>query len=129
MSLNQTDLGQFYGSETRTRWSPLFRNFVLSEGALYVAKHGGTNGACWLMDAIASHWIKLRKNKDHRLQEMQFWNLKVTGNSAVLTCRADSGVKPAVTQKIEYTDFDLPEIDLWAEYDGTYWTILLPSEH
>ena len=60
---------------------------------------------------------------------MQFWNLKVKDGKGVLTCRADSGVKPAVTQRLDYTDFDLPEIDLWAEYNGEYWVICLPQEH
>ena len=88
---------------------------VLTDGAKFVADNGGTSGAYWLMDAIASHQPKALK--DERLREIQFWKLTVTEKdgrkSAVLTCRADSGEKPAITQRIEYTDFDLPEIDLW----------------
>jgi hypothetical protein len=105
---------------------------VLSDGAMFVAKNGGTSGAFWLMDAIASHQPKALKNEI--LREMQFWNLKVTekngSKSAVLTCREDSGRKPVITQKIEYMDFDLPEIDLWVgPVDESTYTILLPGEY
>jgi hypothetical protein len=84
------------------------------------------------MDAIASHQRKVLK--DERLREIQFWRLEVEEKdgrkSAVLTCRADSGEKPAVTQRIDYTDFDLPEIDLWVEpLDEETYVILLPNEH
>ena len=126
------DLAQFSGTEQYHRWSILFRRMVLSDGAMFVANNGGTSGAFWLMDAIASHQPKALKNE--RLREMQFWNLKVTekdgSKSAVLTCRADSGEKPIITQKIEYTDFDLPEIDLWVgPVDESTYTILLSSEY
>jgi hypothetical protein len=128
--LNQSSLDQFIGTEGYHRWSILFRNHVLTDGAKYVADNGGTNGAYWLMDAIASYHGKLMRNKDTRLRDIQFWNLKVNGNTAVLTCRADSGEKPAVTQKIEYTDFDLPEIDLWVQPGGDgLWVIMLKSEY
>jgi hypothetical protein len=65
------------------------------------------------------------------LRDIQFWNLSVKpDHSAVLTCRADSGRKPVITQRIEYTDFDLPEIELWvAPVDESTYTILLKSEH
>ena len=68
------------------------------------------------------------------LRDIQFWTLEVTEKdgrrSAVLTCRADSGEKPAITQEIEYTDFDLPKIDLWVEpLDENTCVILLPNEH
>jgi len=126
------ELAQFIGTESYTRYSPLFPRMLLTEGALFVAKNGGTSGAFWLADAIASHQPKALKNP--RLRDIQFWNLKVTekdgSKSAVLTCRADKGEKPFITQQIEYTDFDLPEIDLWVgPVDEKSYCILLPSEY
>ncbi len=128
----QSQLEQFTGTEAYTRWSPLFRRMVLTDGAKFVADNGGTNGAFWLMDAIASHQPKAQKHE--RLREMQFWKLEVTEQdgrrSAVLTCRGDSGEEPVITQKIEYTDFDLPEIDLWvAPLDGKTYVIMVPTEY
>ena len=129
----QAELDQFTGTEGYIRWSPLFRRMVLTDGAKFVADNGGAHGAYWLVDAIASHQPKVLK-KDERLRDIQFWTLEVTEKdgrkSAVLTCRADSGEKPAVTQRIEYTDFDLPKIDLWVEpLDENTFVILLPNEH
>jgi hypothetical protein len=134
MSLNdkQAELGQFFGTEGYTRWSPLFRRMVLSDGAKFVADNGGAHGAYWLFDAIASHQPKALKNE--MLREIQFWTLEVVEKngrkSAVLTCRTDKGEKPVITQRIDYTDFDLPEIDLWVEpLDENTYVILLPTEH
>jgi len=128
----QSQLDQFTGTEGYIRWSPLFPRMALTDGAKFVADNGGTSGAYWLMDAIASHQPKALK--DERLREIQFWKLTVTENEgrkrAVLTCRADSGETPAITQRIEYTDFDLPEIDLWVgPMDERTYCILLPSEY
>ncbi len=128
----QDQLIQFTGTDGYIRWSPLFPRMTLTDGAKFVADNGGTSGAYWLMDAIASHQPKALK--DERLREIQFWKLTVTEKdgrkSAVLTCRADSGEKAAITQEIEYTDFDVPEIDLWVgPVDEKTYCILLPSEY
>ncbi len=48
----KSDLKQFIGSITYTRFSPLFPNVVLTDGAKYLADECG---AYWLMDMIASH--------------------------------------------------------------------------
>jgi hypothetical protein len=126
--LSETDLMQFTGTDEYHRWSILFRNVVLTDGAKFVADNGGGHGAYWLMDAIASYQPRLRKHRDVRLQEIQFWNLAVKDGQGILTCRADSGEKPVITQRIDYTDFDR-SIDLWVEPSDDLWVILLPSEH
>ena len=130
--LATADIAQFYGTERYHRWSPLFRNMVLTDGAEYVAENGGAHGAYWLMDAIASWQPELRKHADQRLRDMQFWTLTVhEDKSAELVCLADNGEPPAAQQHIEYTDFDLPTIDLWVgpvEEDRKR-VIMLPSEY
>lgn len=50
----KSDLSQFTGSSTFTKFSPLFPNVVLTEGAEFLADECG---AYWLMDMIASHLI------------------------------------------------------------------------
>lgn len=129
MTIDTSMLAQFSGTDEPHQYSMLFRRTLLSDGAKYVADNGGGHGAYWLMDAIASHQIKAMKNA--RLREFQVWKLKVNHKSghAVLTCQEDSDVKPAITQRIEYTDFDLDEIKLYVEFDGKYQMIMLPSEH
>jgi hypothetical protein len=130
MPLNPADLHQFSGTDRHYAWSPLFRNVRLTEGAKYVADNGGGQGAYWLMDAIASYQPDLKKHEWAR--SMQFWHLDVRNQSAVLTCREDSGVEPAVTQEIEYTDFE-QSIDLWVVRQeapgGGYMVIMLPGEY
>jgi len=128
----ESDLAQFTGTESYHRWSLLFPRMVLTDGAKFVADNGGRHGAYWLADAIASWQPKALKNE--RLRGIQFWKLKVTEKDgrkrAVLTCRADSSEKPAITQRIEYTDFDLPEIDLWVgPVDEKHFVLMLPSEY
>lgn len=128
----QSELAQFMGTESYYRWSPLFPRMLLTDGVKFVAENGGAGGAYWLADAIASHQPKALR--DERLREMQFWKLKVTEKdgrrSAVLTCRADNDVPPAITQRIEYTDFDLPEIDVWVgPVDEKHYVLMLPSEY
>jgi|TARA_Y100000034_G_C6674547_1_gene296317 hypothetical protein len=90
-------------------------------------------GACWLVDAIVSHMMTSRKLKTNRmLRDFQIWELKRTDSSAVLTCKADTGHKPAVTQRIEHTDFPLDEMKIYAEprelAHGPVMVLMLPSE-
>jgi len=127
--LDAGSLGQFTGTEAYHRFSILFRNIVLTDGAMYVAKNGGTNGAFWLMDAIASHQPAARKHA--ALRDIQFWKLTVKpDHSCTLECRADSDKPVLIKQEIGYTDFDRDEIDLWVQPGGeNLWVIMLPSEY
>ena len=128
-TLTHSDLRQFTGDMLRYAY-PLNRNVIYTPGVRYVAEVGG---AYWLIDAIASYFssdIMIEAMaRDSRLNYLQFWKLTVKDNTALLTANADSGVKPFVTQEIEYTDFPLDEIEIWAGFDGSHWTLYLPSEH
>lgn len=128
--IDQATLSQFSGTENYIRWSPIFNNIYLTDGARYVAEHGGAHGAFWLMDAIASYQPNLLE-KHAWARSMQFWTLEKTGErSAILSCREDSDIPPVVIQEIEFTDFDLPIISLWvAPVDETQFVIMLPSEY
>lgn len=126
----QSNLDQFFGTEGYTRWSCLFRNHVLTDGAKFLAENGGKQGAYWLMDAIASYHSKCMK--DPMLRDMQFWTLKVNREekSAMLICERDTG-NVAFRQKIPFTDFQLPEVKLYVAPmgDGKHYVILLPGEY
>ncbi len=128
--LTQADLQQFTGDLDRYRHT-LNPRVIYTPGVKYVTEQGG---AYWLIDAIASYFGDRKMTgamaRDSRLRSLQFWRLEVAGDqSAVLTMRADSGVQPAITQQIPFTDFPLDAIDIWAGFDGTHWTLYLPSEH
>jgi hypothetical protein len=118
-----SDMAQFTGTEEWHRYSPLFRNVLLTDGAKYLAEECG---AFWLIDMIASHLP----------------SVKDTFAVAVLTVKDGVGhfcLVPDVPcevdeiyaeQKIEWTDFPLEQITFYVSYsDGVHWVILLPSEY
>jgi hypothetical protein len=118
-------LAQFSGTVNYYRY--WFGIYALTDGVQYLAEEARCH---WLLDAIGSYQPELAKHADQRLQEIQFWKLKVNADkSAVLTCVADAGESPAVTQRIEWTDFPLPEIDIWIGFEGEKRIALLPSEY
>jgi hypothetical protein len=123
----QANLGQFSGSETFTPWSPLFRNSVLTEGALYVAENCG---AYWLMDIIGSYQHEAKFKK----QDFQVWKLKTVLSLKMektwLVTAEDGNENALARQSIEYSDFPLNGIEIWAirnELGGL--TLMLPSEY
>jgi hypothetical protein len=107
------------GTSEYTRWSPLFRNHVLTDGAKFIAESAD---AYWLMDAIASYHHKCMK--DDMLRDFQSWKLKVNDSAGVVSCDRDTNNR-AFSQDIPYTDFPLDEIKLYV-CNGV---ILLPSEY
>lgn len=110
------------GDEMHRHWT---RRLNYTDGVLFMAERCGAH---WLVDAIASHQSP---RVVRACEGMQFWTLKyhpAEGRKAehwTLTCRRDSGEPAIVCQKIEYSDFPLPEFVLWVEGD----VLLLPSEH
>jgi hypothetical protein len=124
------ELAQFTGSLERFRY-PLNPRVIYTPGVRHLAKRAE---AYWLIDLIASYFgseiMKQAIADDDRLAAMQFWTLKVfdTGR-AVASCVADQGEEPAITQVIPFTDFPIDQIEIWAAFDGQYWTLYLPSEH
>ena len=122
MTINEKDLRRFSGSETMTRFNSLFKNALLSEGALYLAQEGG---AFWLMDIIAS----VQGLEAVRAEPFQVWRLKVNEDrSAVVTCD-DGNENILYTQEIPFTDFELSEVKVYATKDDQYLIIILPSEY
>jgi len=116
-------LDGFTGSETFSRWSAITPS-VLTEGTKFLADQAG---AYWLFDAIDSHLA------DKGLtEETQFTSVTLRkgsqANDAELTLDDGNGVVFA-RQHIEYTDFPLTEIKLFAAHNGQGWTHMLPGEY
>lgn len=78
--------------------------FVYTDGVKYVAEKAG---AYWLIDAIASHQTA---RVARACDGFQCWSLtkNKSGSGAVLRCTDGNSSKPAVSQRIKYTDFPLP---------------------
>jgi hypothetical protein len=119
-SLSPAELAGFTGSETQYV-HPLFK-YRYTEGARFLAERAG---AWWLLDAIFSWQIKLRRRND---LGFQVWTLRRTPKKgaarAELIC-SDGNNGHVLTQPIDHTDFPLDEITLYW-IDGV---ILLPSEY
>ncbi len=119
------DLAQFTGTEAYYRYG--LGISYLTDGVKYLCDEAG---CYWLIDIIGSYQKYLSRHSDARLQVMQFWKLTVNEDkSAVVTCVADSGETPVVTQKIEWTDFPLPEVDIWVGIETDRKIAILPSEY
>lgn len=115
------ELPNFYGTDGYTRWSALFRNFVLTDGALYLAEAAG---AYWLMDAIASH-IGAYKNEDFVVAKLQ----RATATNGWVLRLEDGNDGLLADQLIEFSDFPLDEITLYVIQQDDLWVILLTSEY
>lgn len=127
----QQELQHFMGDLVRYR-QPLNRRVIYTPGVRHVAEKAE---AYWLIDAIAS-WISSESfneaaEKSPLINAMHFWELNVnrSDNTAVLHAEVDVGVEPFIVQSIPFTDFPLDKISIWAAFDGSYWTLYLPSEH
>ncbi len=134
------ELAYFSGTEKWYRHGGFWRHeILLTDGAMHLAEKGGRNGstAFWLMDAIASY----QGEKVLARHPFQVWKLIVTetedqSRCARLACTNGNNEKPIVEQQIEYTDFLLDEIQLYASVEPVDETgkkkrviILLPSEY
>jgi len=121
-----TNLAYMTGTEGFTRWSPLFRKHVLSDGVKYLAEAAE---CYWLMDAIASYHADCMK--DEMLRDIQIWTLTVhSRGQATLLCLRDTD-DIAFRQEYTATDFPLDSIKLYCAPagDGIHYVIMLPSEN
>lgn len=118
-------LPNFYGTENYHRWSAMFPNFVLTDGAKYIAE---SCGAYWLMGAIASHRASYR-NESFVVAVLG----KVSdfhGNGFYLSiCDDIPSNKMFASQRIQFSDFPLDEIKMYLVKQGDLWVIMLPSEY
>jgi hypothetical protein len=114
-------LSQFTGTISYYR---LTSNIVLTDGARYLADKAG---AYWLMSAIASYLPALTDQEDFVLAKLQVTRSSNT-TSGLLTLD-DGNDHILAKQFIEYTDFVLDKIKLYACWTGDFWVIMLPSEY
>ena len=118
-----TTLPNFTGTTAYYRYSPIFRNFVLTDGSKYLAE---ACDAFWLMDAIASHL------PSYRDEGFVVARLAVVDARASLTFDDGNG-NILASQEIEFTTFPLGSITLYVipqdMGDEVVYVILLASEY
>jgi hypothetical protein len=128
--MDKAQLAQFTGS---TQWfrHAFNRAVVYTEGIQYLMDEAQ---AYWLVNAVAAHLCSNEFQKaaalDQRIALMHFWKLAVhPDRTASLTAVADTGEQPFIQQAIPFTDFPLDDIDIWAQHNGHFFTLMLPSEY
>lgn len=119
------NLKQFTGTTSYYRFSVLFPNIFLTDGANYLAQEAE---AYWLMETIASYQSHPKIKKCPMCQGIQFWELKVSEHQGILRCYRDTN-DLVLSQKIPYTNFPLEQIKLYCQKGGDYWVIMLPTEY
>ncbi len=104
------DLKNFRGTGTYYRHAPqLFPRFHLTDGTHYLAE---ACEAYWFFDLIASNQLNPIIKNHPKLQELQFWDLKVSDSKGVISCSWDSN-EVVFSEKLDYTDFPLELIRVW----------------
>ena len=115
------ELHNFSGTEHYYRITP---DTVMTDGAKFVADKGE---AYWLMIAIASYLPELTCKETFIVATL---NVTPTATSRHAILKLDDGNENVPAQQyIEYTDFELDEIKLYACYNGDVWVIMLPREY
>lgn len=121
MNLSKTQLlnhlEQFYGTQY---YYLLWPKVFLTDGAQFLTQEA----ACyWLMDAIASHILRLPKAE-------VFVSCKLTVSNGRAELLLDDGNGNVLaTQNIPYTTFPLDSIMLYAYWDCERWIVMLPTEY
>lgn len=113
-------------------FAPQFPKVNYSDGI----KHIRDNGLSWLIDVISSYEcvnvpFQNAKKAAPALDEFRLWTLKVDTKTqtAVVTCREDTGKPAVVTQKVPFTDCPLAEVKVYAFTEGDIIRLIMPSEY
>jgi hypothetical protein len=116
----KTALSQFIGTENYYKY---YGNFLLTDGVKFLCEEAG---AYWLIDILWSvQMISKVRNEGFQVLKLK---VDVERSKGVVEI-SDGNNNIVYTQEIEYTDFPLEEITIWAIEQGEYRIILLPSEY
>ena len=105
-TLDAADLAQFTGTEQWYRHS-INCTVLDTDGAQYVAEHGGSLPAC------STRLLSFSPTTKVAAEQFQVWTLTVhTNQTATLTC-GDGNGNTVFSKDIEYTDFPLDAITFY----------------
>jgi hypothetical protein len=119
MSALAQELKHFTGT---TAYYRLYPKILLTDGTKYLADQAS---CYWLMDVFASHLLTAI---DGNIEPFTCLQLVKTGDQALVQIDDGNGVLLA-EQHIEFTDFPLDSIKLFACWNEEYWVLMLPSEY
>ena len=124
-----SELSNYIGTESYNIFNYFLRDWVLTDGALFLAERCG---AFWLMEEIG---FAAKTYPSLVNEPFVCWTLKVEDHKAELTAE-DGNEKVLFHKKIDFTDFPLDQSILWVERGAwgpedrqNLFVIMLPSEH
>ena len=118
-------LANFYCTSAYYRFSSLFRNLVLTDGAKYIADECG---AYWLFNIVGSILCEKKTVSYFKRQSPVAVRVKLDGKGGCIVSVGNEK-KPFYVQEISYTDFSLPEFEFYVGDNGDCFVCLLPSEN
>lgn len=114
----EAELRQFIGTEHYYRLLP---TFVVTDGLKYLMDAAQ---CYWLGQLYGLHLVDI----DFNDQPFTVLNLKRVGSGAKIDIEDGNG-KVLSWQAVDYTDFPLQSITLYAQWAGEHWVGMLPSEY
>ena len=117
-TLTEADLAHFHGTDTWYQHR-LVRRVTYTEGAQYVAEHGG---AYWLLDEIAFAQVT---RPGIAGEPFQVWELVVEPSQRARLVISDGNDRILGRKRIPFTDFPLSRLTLWCVDK----VIMLPGEY
>ncbi len=114
----EQELQQFIGTEHYYR---IRADFVGTDGVKYLAEQAG---CFWLLDLYWSHLL----NIDHIDYPFTVLMMTVQDGAAIVGIEDGNG-NALASQFIEYTDFPLVHIRLYACWNEREWVVMLTSEY
>jgi hypothetical protein len=112
-------LQQYTGT---TAYYRLYPKVVLTDGAKFLAEEAN---CFWLMDVYASHLLWAIDGEQESFTCLQ---MRTKKHHATIVIDDGNGVVLA-KQTIDFTDFPLHHIKLYACWDNACWVIMLTSEY
>lgn len=114
----EQELQQFIGTEKYYR---IYANLLVTDGVKHLAEQAG---CFWLMDLYWSHLLSV----DHHTHPFTVLKLTVQESAAYVAIE-DGNDQVLASQFVEYTDFPLAHIDLYACWSEREWVVMLTSEY
>jgi hypothetical protein len=122
-SLDRETLAQFNSTERLHTFSTLTPNVLLTDGTKYLVEHAECH---WLAEIIG---IFQNINAEYNQELFQLWEIRVREDSTAVVECFDGPRNKIYRHYIDYTEFPLRKIDLYAVHVEHRIIIMLPGEY
>ena len=117
-TFDPSQLAQFIGT---TQYYRILPTFVVTDGVKYLMEQAE---CYWLAQLYGLHLVDIDFNRE----QFTVLKLKRRGEGARIFIEDGNG-NTLSYQGLDYTDFPMDEITLFATWSGEFWVAMLPSEY